>query len=219
MSKKPAKPKPISGKRLRFVHEYPKDFNAAAAARRSGYSERTAKDIGAELLRDHRIQAAIAELQQRQLAKTDITVERVLKEYERLAFSRIDDIFDLAPESLKLRGGISEDAVRAIATVEATSEIEDGNGDEAAVPVKVRRIKIKLHDKLRALDVLRQYLGLDKPDAKAQRALEQLLEEMKPRVKRELYDELLECVAAIQGDRYPGVAEGTAQREPSPTQH
>ncbi|HEY4133491.1 MAG TPA: terminase small subunit [Gemmatimonadaceae bacterium] len=52
--------RPLSPKASRFVDEYLVDLNAAAAALRAGYSARTAKQMGYELLQDDRVQRAIA---------------------------------------------------------------------------------------------------------------------------------------------------------------
>ncbi|WP_103030014.1 terminase small subunit [Salinibacter altiplanensis] len=48
-------------KQKRFVEEYCKDFNASAAARRAGYSEKTAGQMGHENLKKPEINQAIEE--------------------------------------------------------------------------------------------------------------------------------------------------------------
>lgn len=60
-----------------FCIEYCKDFNAAAAARRSGYSEKTAYNIGWENLRKRAIQDRIAELLNEQSMKPDEVKKRL----------------------------------------------------------------------------------------------------------------------------------------------
>jgi phage terminase small subunit len=51
----------LSAKQLRFVEEYLRDFNATAAAKRAGYSEKTAAVIGHENLRKPNISKHISE--------------------------------------------------------------------------------------------------------------------------------------------------------------
>lgn len=51
----------LTGKQQQFVNEYLRCFNATEAARRAGYSERTARAIGAENLTKPDILAAIKE--------------------------------------------------------------------------------------------------------------------------------------------------------------
>lgn len=53
------KPKPLTRKQRVFVANYLKCWNAAKAARDSGYSEKTAYAIGSELLRKPEIKASI----------------------------------------------------------------------------------------------------------------------------------------------------------------
>lgn len=49
----------LTARQQAFVEQYARDFNASAAARRAGYSERTANRIGARLLTNVDIQAAL----------------------------------------------------------------------------------------------------------------------------------------------------------------
>ncbi|MDQ6482341.1 terminase small subunit [Dyadobacter sp. LHD-138] len=55
----------LSLKQQRFVEEYCIDFNATAAAKRAGYSEKTAYSIGSENLIKPEIKKAVAELTER----------------------------------------------------------------------------------------------------------------------------------------------------------
>lgn len=51
----------MTGKQLKFISEYTKDFNATQAAIRAGYSPKTAYSIGQELLKKPEIQNAMNE--------------------------------------------------------------------------------------------------------------------------------------------------------------
>ena len=48
----------LTDKQKRFVDEYQVDLNATAAAKRAGYSEKTAYSMGQRLLKKVEIQAA-----------------------------------------------------------------------------------------------------------------------------------------------------------------
>ncbi|TLP68225.1 terminase small subunit [Pseudomonas nitroreducens] len=65
---------------LRFVEHYLVDLNATQAAIRAGYSEKTARQMGAENLSKPVIQAAIAAARLEQQERTQITADRVLRE-------------------------------------------------------------------------------------------------------------------------------------------
>ncbi|HOW49043.1 MAG TPA: terminase small subunit [Rubrivivax sp.] len=75
----------MTPKQQRFVDEYLVDLNATAAARRAGYSERTAEQQGPRLLGNVGVRAAIAERAARISAKLELTAEKVLRDIARVA--------------------------------------------------------------------------------------------------------------------------------------
>jgi phage terminase small subunit len=94
-SRKSGRPKNADTQRLsimqeRFVHEYlaTTPHNATAAYARAGYQAtgQAARTAAARLLKQPAIQAAIATLREKDAAKFEITRERVLEEYAKLAF-------------------------------------------------------------------------------------------------------------------------------------
>lgn len=68
----------LSPKEQAFVEEYPKDFNASAAARRAGYSERTANRIGPRQLSKVVIQAALRERLEARRKRVQVEADHVL---------------------------------------------------------------------------------------------------------------------------------------------
>lgn len=79
------KPK-LTRKQAVFVKQYLIDLNATQAAIRSGYSKKTARQIGTENLDKPAIKAAIEEANTKLLKSLDITAERTLRERARLAY-------------------------------------------------------------------------------------------------------------------------------------
>ena len=77
----------LEPRQQRFVDEYLVDLNAAQAAIRAGYSEKTAKEIGYENLTKPHIAAAIAEARRRQQERTQITADAVLREAWNIAIA------------------------------------------------------------------------------------------------------------------------------------
>lgn len=71
----------------RFVEEYLVDLNATQAAIRAGYSEKSARQMGAENLSKPSIQAAIAQAQQERAERTGITADRALREAWNVAIA------------------------------------------------------------------------------------------------------------------------------------
>lgn len=73
-----AKARPLSPKQQLFVTEYLIDMNAAGAARRAGYSGKSAEDIGRQLLRKTPVAEAIAEARNRVAEKLEISHEQIV---------------------------------------------------------------------------------------------------------------------------------------------
>ena len=82
-------------KQKRFVDEYLKDLNASAAARRAGYSTKTADRIGPELLGKTCVSKLIAERIQKRQQRTESTQDMVLRNLKALVDRSIR--FDDAP--------------------------------------------------------------------------------------------------------------------------
>jgi phage terminase small subunit len=88
---------PLTPKQEHFVVEYLVDLNATQAAKRAGYSAKTAHAIGQENLKKPIIAAAIARAQADRIERTEITQDYVLESIVS-AMERIkkDDTFNAA---------------------------------------------------------------------------------------------------------------------------
>ena len=84
------KEKKLTPKQERFVEEYLVDLNASAAARRAGYSAKSANRIGPELLGKTCIREAIEKAKAKRVARTGITQDEVVKELWR--FYRVNSV-------------------------------------------------------------------------------------------------------------------------------
>jgi len=147
----------ISPKRQRFVDEYLVDLNATQAAIRAGYSPKTAKQQGSQLLSilDEEIEAAKAERRQR----TEFDQDKVLRELAKLGFSDMRELAVWGPSGLRWRSSeeISNEAAACVQEVSFTIERRyDKNGDV----VETANMKIKTHDKKSALKMIGDHLGI-----------------------------------------------------------
>lgn len=68
----------MTPKQKRFVEEYLIDLNATKAAKRAGYSAKTAGQIGDNLLKRPEIEEAVAEALEAQSKRTLISADQVL---------------------------------------------------------------------------------------------------------------------------------------------
>ena len=110
--------RPLSPRHARFVAEFLQDGNATRAYIRAGYSPRGAQPSASRLLRDPRIEAAIAAGRQRLVEALAVSAERLTQEYAKIAFASVDDFvsveddgrlrIDLEKASQAQRAGIVE---------------------------------------------------------------------------------------------------------------
>lgn len=130
----------------RFVQEYLIDLNAAQAARRAGYSARSARTTGHRLLQHPKIAAKVARAQERRAARTRVSADRVVLELAKVAFGDPRRLLSWGPEGVVLRdsGELTE------AEAALVSEVSETRGTR----------RVKLHCKLTALTALARHLGL-----------------------------------------------------------
>jgi phage terminase small subunit len=141
-----------SPKQKRFVEEYLVDLNGKQAAIRAGYSPKTAEVQASRLLRYAKVQAALESAMRARSKRTEITADRVVTEFAKIAFANMRDYWPPAGEKFDLPR-LDQDR---------TAAVEEIVIDESVDPSGVlhRRIHLKLHDKQRALDSLARHLGM-----------------------------------------------------------
>ncbi|QIL41015.1 terminase small subunit [Pedobacter sp. HDW13] len=153
----------LTEKQKRFCEEYLIDLNATQAAIRAGYSIKTANEQGARLLANVSIQSYMSGRQKELQASTNITQQRVLEEYAKIAFVDIREVFETD-------GGIHNVKQLDDFTAGAISSIESIEEKFQGVTIGTVR-KVKFHDKIRALDALGKHLGLFLADNKQKEAV------------------------------------------------
>lgn len=151
----------LTDKQELFCNQYLIDLNATQAAIRAGYSEDTARSIGSENLTKPDIQKRINELRQADAERLNITRERILQEYSKLAFFDVRKIHTpdgaIMPVNL-----MDDDSAAAIAGIEV---YEENSTDDEGERMTVGQVKkIKLSDKRAALDSLCKVLGYNAAD-------------------------------------------------------
>ncbi|MGO3890095.1 MAG: terminase small subunit [Paenalcaligenes sp.] len=150
----------LTAKQRRFVEEYLVDLNATQAAIRSGYSKKTARQIGEQNLSKLDIATAIQEAQQKRSERTEITQDMVLQELAKIGFANMQDYMKVSPDGDPFLDFKDLTRSQAAALSEVTVEdFKEGRGDDAR---DVRRVKFKLHDKKGALVDIGRHLGMFK---------------------------------------------------------
>lgn len=147
----------LTEKQKRFCEEYLIDLNGTQAAIRAGYSFDSAGAIASENLTKLEIQEYLTIRQSELITETGITQKRVLEEYAKIAFADIRKMYTV-DGALKGMHDLDDDAAAALAGVDV---YEERVGAEDVESIGVTK-KIKMHDKIRALDAIGKHLGMFK---------------------------------------------------------
>ena len=142
----------LTAKQQAFVNEYLIDLNASAAYLRAGYkcSEPCARRLASRLLTNEDVQSAVKSALAARTERVEITQDMVLRELARVAFAD-------TTSAVRIEGGrvvvqdtdeMDENTRRAISEISETKTLNGGT------------LKIKFHDKVKALELLSRHLGI-----------------------------------------------------------
>ena len=154
----------LTPKQQVFCREYVRTGDPTAAYR-AGYaceamSPVSIRSAASRLLKNATVSQQVARLQDHAARRQSVTVDRVIAEYAKLAFTDIRKAFDDAG-NLKPIHELDDDVAGAIAGIEFEDMFEwQGSGEERERVHTGRLAKIRLVDKRAALDSLGKYLGL-----------------------------------------------------------
>lgn len=142
----------LNPRHKRFCEEYLVDLNGTQAYLRAGYKVGTpaAATAAYELLRKPEIQEYIQKLKNDRSDRTAISSDRVLKELSRIAFSDVAEAVEVGVDGLQLKEITKLDRD----TTAAISEIGEFRSE------KGNKFSLKMHNKLGALTLLMQHLGM-----------------------------------------------------------
>ena len=149
----------LTAKQVRFVDEYLVDFNATQAAIRAGYKANTAHVIGAENLRKPKIAEEIARRQKDLQRRTEVSQDRVIRELARIAFANIADYIHVETQTRTKDDG-TEVTYQTVMFNETQELSADQRAALAVVKQSVNGFELKLHDKIKALELLGRHIGM-----------------------------------------------------------
>lgn len=135
------------------------NFNGAQAALAAGYSQKNSKISASDLLTNANVKAYIDRRKEQLMDEIGVTQIRVLKELAYIAFADVRKLYDENGQ-LKNVNTLTDDMAAALMCIDVFELVSfDG--------VKIGETKkIKMNDKLRALELLGRYLGLFEKDNK-----------------------------------------------------
>ena len=148
--------KKLTPKQKKFIAEYLIDLNATGAALRAGYSKKTATAMGHENLRKPNIEYHIQLAMKKQQLRTQVTADRVIAEFAKIAFVKECDFYDNNGNVKRLSE--LDDTQKAALQSYTIKTISLGDGEYEEVPV------FKIHDKIKGLENLGKHLGIFEKD-------------------------------------------------------
>ncbi|MEA4896140.1 MAG: terminase small subunit [Oscillospiraceae bacterium] len=138
----------LNDRQKRFADEYLIDFNATEAAKRAGYSEKTAYSMGSENLKKPEILAYIEKRKKARINRTQITQDKVIVELAKIAFADGTDFATVGKRNRVMLTPTEDLPMEKRAAVASVKK-----GAKGAVEVKT-------YDKVKALELLGRHLGL-----------------------------------------------------------
>lgn len=149
----------LTDRQKRFVSEYLIDLNATQAAKRAGYSQKTAYSIGQENLKKPEIQSAIQAEMDKRAKRTEITQDRVLLEYAKIAFFDARRLFDENGKPKDIQS-LDDNTAGALVGLDV-QDVYDIDDDKKVFVGYLKKYKVA--DKIRALEALGRHIGLFEP--------------------------------------------------------
>jgi phage terminase small subunit len=138
----------LSAKERRFVAEYLTDQNGTAAAKRAGYSEKSARTIAARMLAKDNIATAVGKGLKRIEEKSDLTAARVRASVLKLLEFDPRKVFN-ADGTVKPMEQLGDDVIQSVVAVDV---------DESAGEIK----RLRFTDRVRVLELAAKILGMMK---------------------------------------------------------
>ena len=135
----------LSTKQKLFVEAYLQTLNATEAARRAGYSDANASSL--RILHNPLVWSEVEARMAERRAHNPHLEQRILEELCRIAFADPRELMRWGPDGVELRPSevLSPEAAAQV------SEVAEGRGGV---------IRLKKHDKLKALELLGRHLGM-----------------------------------------------------------
>ena len=126
-------------------------FNAKQAAITAGYSKKSAAQEGSRLLTNVNVQALIKEKAKEALEKSELKIVRVIKELEEIAFCDITDFIDFKHGDFTIKDTEKMKKNGSTSVIASVQKVETQ---------KSTRTSFKMHDKMKALELLGKYYAL-----------------------------------------------------------
>ena len=136
----------LTPKQKRFVEEYFKDLNATRAYIRAGYAPRAARVEGHRLLKNPKISSVLQRAMKLRSRRAEHVQDQVVEGLKKVAFQKITDYVTWDDQGVVLKE-LSPRRLAAISYIET-------KGPHSRI------VRVRLHDKMKALKLLGRHLGV-----------------------------------------------------------
>jgi phage terminase small subunit len=183
----------LDARESRFVDEYLIDLNTERAALAAGYSPSMAKSKAYQWVSNGKVKNHVfMEVQRRKTKLTTalgITSQLVVKEIAKVGFASMRQFLhiDVRGQPQINLTDTPDDDLDALSEVSTETVMERDGVDKGGNPIfaQIRKTKVKLHDKLAALEKLARFTGVyDKETEKAAGAFADAISDIQQRMSR-----------------------------------
>lgn len=143
----------------RFAQEYVVDLNETQAAIRAGYSPKTAHAQASRLLKNVKVREYVKDAISSRSKRTEITQDRVLQEYAKIAFTDLPGIVNFDGRSMSVEDfeKLTPAQRACIKKIKVKLEMQlQPDGEKTPVDT----VEVELHSKQSALDSIAKHLGM-----------------------------------------------------------
>ena len=134
-----------------WAKHYVINFNATEAAKKAGYSEKSARTAGARLLLDADVKKYLAQLQKENDRQQETLKDQLIAELKKLAFANVTDFVGEGNEIRDITK-LARDKTAAVSSIETVTT-------ESIFETR-KQVKLKFHSKIAAIDQLGRHVGL-----------------------------------------------------------
>ncbi len=150
----------LTAKRRKVIDAYMKCFNKKQALLEAGYSESMATTSANTVFGDPAVQAEIQRRQNLATHRSDITLDWIIKRLKDIADANVGDMIDVFSDgTAKINLLKMTPELRRAITKFSVDSYTEGRGKNSQ---EVKRVRVDVADKLKALELLVRHLGLSK---------------------------------------------------------
>lgn len=164
--------RPLTDKQRAFAREYVIDHDATKAAKRAGYSEKSAGIQGFELLRHPMVQAEVQRLMNVKVKRASMKADEIVEQLAHIVRADIADVMTWGMSEVEGEDGLPVTLPNGQAVVRPEVSIIDSKTLPRSITSAIAEVsmtdkgtfKVKMHDKGAAIEKLMRHLGMFEKD-------------------------------------------------------